>query len=248
LARLVRPAEIVIQASMKFPASQLKHEKALEAGCVPELSAYTLQVVTPPAEFVAKDPVTEYMKHLTAIRTVGGHVHLGAVGEGPLEYGMLIPYVVKMLDLFLAIPDLFFNKDSTVRTRRRIYGLAGTHRKPEYGVEYRPLSNFWLTSPIYVELVYDICKFVLEFIENKGHERFWRIDESLLDEDDPSVAHHCYGYNVDLLKEIIDTCDTKRAESFQVMMFNYLPTPLIHAVEDAINHKPGDLYSEWGIK
>lgn len=247
LARLVRPATVVIQASMKYPTSELKSKKAQEAGCVPEISAYTLARVVPPEEYVVKDKKTEYMKHVTPVRTVGGHIHLGA-NDGPLQHGMLIPYVVKMLDLFLAVPNLFINKDKTAGGRRKIYGKAGTHRNPEYGVEYRPLSNDWLSSPVYVELAYDICEFVLKFVEEKGHERFWQIDDHLLDEDDPSIAHRCYGYNVETLRNLIDSCDKKSAESFLLMAFNYLPARLIHAVERAVEYQPADLYEEWGIK
>ncbi len=229
---------------MKFDANELKHKEAQKAGCMPELSAYTLTTVLPPKKYVTKDKKTSYMKHITPIRTVGGHIHLGAT-DGPLQDSMLIPYVVKMLDLFLAVPDLFFNKDITTYERRKIYGLAGTHRTPSYGVEYRPLSNYWLSSPVYVRLVYDLCDFVLKFVAANGHKRFWQINEDLLDEDDPSVAHRCYGYDSTLLRGIIDHCDKDNGTTFMTFIMNYLPTQLIHDIEAAIEYQPADLHQEW---
>lgn len=246
LAKLVKPAKFVIRASMNYPSSELKHPKAMEAGCVPELSAYTLQRVTPPVEFVVFDEENDRMKHITPFRTVGGHIHMGDT-DGPLQNGMLVPYIVKMMDLFVAVPELFFNKDKTSRDRRSVYGIAGTHRQPEYGVEYRPLSNFWLSSPLFVNLIYDLSDFALSTVSDGLHTRFWQIDEDLLDEDDPSVAHRCYGYDCDLLRNAINTFDKKAAEPFMTFIQNYLPNYLIEEIDEAINYYPNDLYEEWSI-
>lgn len=246
LQELVRPAKITVRASMNFPASELKHKKAMEAGCVAEYSAYTLRRIVPPVEFVVKDEDTEEMRHVTSFRTVGGHIHLG--GEGVLQHGMLQPYIIKMMDLFIGIPELFFNKDKTARDRRQVYGVAGSHRRPEYGVEYRPLSNYWFSSPVYSGLIYDLCDFVLKFVEKKGHLKFWQINEDLLDEDDPSVAHRCYGYDVNLLRQAIDQCDKKLAKPFLTLVANELPDSLYQDIEAAIDYQPLELNEEWSIK
>ncbi len=247
LAEVIHPIRPSIQASMMYPTSELKSKKAQEAGCVAEYSAYSLARIMPPKDFVVKDEDTEEMRHVTPFRTVGGHVHLGAE-EGPLQHGMLTPYVVKMMDLFLGVPELFFNKDKTSKDRRQVYGVAGSHRRPVYGVEYRPLSNFWLSSPLYVALVYDLSEFALSFVAKNGHLKFWEIADELLDEDDPSVAHHCYGYDAHKLCYALDYYDTKAAEPFMTFISSYLPRRLSRSIEDAVNHRPEELYKEWGIE
>lgn len=246
LAKLVRPAKFVVRASMNYPSSELKHPKAVEAGCVPEMSAYNLQRIVPPTEFVVFDEENDRMKHITPFRTVGGHIHMGAE-DGPLQHWILAPYVIKMMDLFVAVPELFFNKDKTSRDRRQVYGVAGSHRKPDYGVEYRPLSNYWLSTPSFVNLIYDLSDFALRFVQDNLHTRFWQIDEDLLEEDDPSVAHRCYGYDPDVLKTAINTFDVKAAEPFLMFIQNYLPDYLNHDIEEAIAYHPKDLYEEWSI-
>lgn len=239
LTNLLYPAKLLTQASMQFSANELKHKKAIEAGCEPEVSAYTLKQVDPPQDYV-----TDYFKHVTPFRTAGGHIHLGAEC---LQQTMLVPYTAKMLDLFLAIPELFFNKDKTAKDRRRVYGLAGTHRPKPYGLEYRSLSNYWLSSPIYAGLIYDLCEFVLQFIMDEGHLRFWNIDETLLEDDDPAKAHQCIGYNVELLREAIDTINLPMAEPFLLIIMNYLPNHIIHDFEKAVKYNPKELEDEWAI-
>lgn len=247
LTRIVAPARVTIQASMNFPVAELKHARAIEAGCVAEYSAYTLDRIVPPEEFVVQNPDTDYMQHITAFRTVGGHIHLGA-DQGALQDGMLQPYVVKMMDLFVGIPEIFFNKDKTAKERRQVYGVAGSHRRPEYGIEYRPLSNFWFSSPRYVELVYDLCAFTLDFVNRKGHMKFWTIYEDLLDEDDPSIAHHCYGYDAKGLRDAMNNYDKKAAEKYMTLIATQLPNSLFKQIEDAISYEPGSLEDEWLLR
>lgn len=247
LSHYIAPAKIIIQASMHYPLAELKHPKAIEAGCVPELSAYTLKRVLPPEEFIVIDEANDHMKHITPFRTVGGHIHLGS-SYGPLQNSMQIPYVIKMMDLFISIPELFFNKDKTSKDRRQVYGVAGTHRTPDYGLEYRPISNFWLSSPVYVGLIYDLCEFTLNFVEDQKHLNFWSIDEDLLDEDDPSVAHRCYGYDDKILRDSINNCDIVSARPFMTFISNYLSSELMAEIESAIQYEPKELNEEWNIK
>lgn len=245
LKELLIPNQLTIQASMQYPSCELKHEEAIKAGCDPEVSAYSLSEIEPNSEYIIKDEDTDYMKHVTSFRTCGGHIHLGSE-HLCLQNGVLATYVVKMLDLFLAIPELFFNKDKTTKDRRRVYGVAGSHRPKSYGVEYRALSNYWLSSPVYASLIYDICQFVLNFVEEGAHRRFWHIDEKLLDAD-PVNAHHCIGYNLDLFREAIDTVNLELAEPFLLILMNYLPNNIIRDFEIATKYTPKDLYEEWKI-
>jgi hypothetical protein len=73
--------------------------------------------------------------------------------------------MIYLMDLFLGVPSIFMDTDKTAPRRRTLYGQAGRFRVKPYGMEYRSLSSFWLASPILVELIYDVSKFVLEQLE-----------------------------------------------------------------------------------
>lgn len=234
LSETVKPYKLILQSAHDFPDSELKDKDARIAGCMPEWSVYTLEQILPPKEIITT----------TGFRTAGGHIHLG---KNPvLESGLQILNVVRMLDLFLGIPSVLMDRDKTANARREIYGYAGTHRTPEHGLEYRPLSNYWLASPDLVELVYDICGFTLNFVENRLHERYWYINESMLDEDDPSLAHQCFGYDKDMIQKCINTCDKKLARMFMMIVENHMPKHIIKRIEQFQN-KDFDIYKNWNL-
>lgn len=234
LSEIVEPCKLVLQSAQTFPDSELEDKEARRVGCDPEWSAYSLEQVLPPQEVITT----------TGFRTAGGHVHLG---QNPLlENGLQILNVVRMLDLFLGVPSVLLDRDKTARARREIYGHAGTHRVPKHGLEYRPLSNYWLASPSLVELVYDICGFTLKFVENRLHEKYWCIDEDVADEDDPSLAHRCFGYDKNMLQKCINTCDKKLAGVFMLIVENHMPRHIIEKIE-YFQNKDFDLYKEWNL-
>lgn len=72
------------------------------------------------------------------------HIHIGY--DNPDEETNLA--IIKTLDLFLGIPSIILDKDTK---RRELYGKAGCFRHKKYGVEYRTLSSFWLSSPVLIE-------------------------------------------------------------------------------------------------
>lgn len=234
LAKLVKPSRFVIRASAKYDNQQLKDKEARIAGCNPEWNAYTLRCILPPEEVIAK----------TNFRTGGGHIHIG--GEG-LENPINAFNVIKMLDLFLAVPAIFLDTDETSVERRKIYGHAGSHRATDYGFEYRLLGNFWFASPELVELVYDIVSFCLECVENKLHEKFWSVNEKLLQSDDPSKAYTCTGYDVKLLCKAINSCDKKQADKFMMFISNYMPSQLFLRIEEMSKKQLPDPYESWRL-
>lgn len=68
------------------------------------------------------------------------HIHIGY--DDPNEETNI--EIVKMLDLHLSVPGVLLDGDTM---RRELYGKAGCYRHKKYGVEYRTLSNFWLSGP-----------------------------------------------------------------------------------------------------
>lgn len=234
IEELADPCKVVLQSAVNFHESELKDNDARIAGCMPEWCAYTLTQVLPPSEIIQNTP----------FRTAGGHVHLG--NNDLFQNGMQILNVIRMLDLFLAVPSVLLDKDKTAKARREVYGHAGTHRVPDHGIEYRALSNYWLASPELVRLVYDICSFTIAFVEKGGHEKYWSIDEDLLDSDDPSLAHRCFGYDSNSLQKCINNCDKKMAEKFMMIISNHMPSHICDRIE-LFQTKEFNMYKEWDL-
>lgn len=121
----------VADFSLEYLRSQPK--EALELGCDPDFNAWT-QTVNP-------RPNGE-----RPMRTASGHVHIGWTdGENvqSADHLQRCYAIIKQCDFYLGLPSLMYDED--VR-RREMYGCGGAFRPKPYGVEYRTLSNAWLTS------------------------------------------------------------------------------------------------------
>lgn len=138
LDKIIKPLDLSINiaASALFNQDQLNHELAQLAGCDPDYDAWKLTENDPP--------------HLqgTNLRSCGGHLHIAF--DRAKNDMMARPQLVRILDLVAGVPSILMDKDTE---RRKLYGNAGAHRPkmvdagdPYDGVEYRTLSNFWLTS------------------------------------------------------------------------------------------------------
>ena len=114
------------------------HPKALEFGCMPDLTAYEMgqeRNVPMPAAMAT---------YGESIRFAGGHVHLG-VTDWPKDLPKFI--AVRFLDLLLWKPAIQqWRLQSTERTG--YYGLPGLYRDTPYGLEYRTPSNYWTKEAI----------------------------------------------------------------------------------------------------
>ena len=225
---MLNPVKFETRAAQNYPDKQLQHPEAKIAGCNLEWNAYTLKYMMPPKDIISNTP----------FRTAGGHIHLG------LECDII--NLIKMMDLFIGVPSIYLDTDETSRERRKIYGHAGSHRKTDYGVEYRTLGNFWLSSPRHVTLIYNLCEFVVDFMEKDLHKKFWYVDESLLD-DNPEMAHVCIGYDLDALLQCINNCDKKQGDKFMLFINNYLPDHLQEEIENLSNIPLPDLYEAWNL-
>jgi hypothetical protein len=247
LRSLVEPYRIVPQASCVFPASELNCKEAFEAGCDPDTCAYTLQ------EHKADE--TTFLK--TRLRTAGGHIHLGhnilqKMDDQPENYYNRL-YTVKMLDLFLGIPSIFINGDKTEKARKALYGKAGNYRERDHGIEYRPLSNFWLASPNLVKLVYDICEFTFCFVAEGKHWDLWKVDFEMLNSDaawesldfDSANCHTCHGYDVVKMRTAINTMDRTKGKVFLEFIKQFMPQQLYESILAACTPKDYDFYREW---
>lgn len=248
-ADLIAPYKLVPKASCLYPKEELQSRAALEVGCNPETCAYTFQ------DF-QKD---ECLFANTQLRTAGGHIHLGnsiidQYSDCQKNYYNRL-FLVRMLDLFLAIPFVQINNDASEKMRKQIYGQAGRYREKPYGIEYRTLGNFWLSSPKLVSLVYDICEFSLNFIYDERHYELWSVDFESLENDanweseDFNVVncHQCHAYNSNDLRAIISNMDKKQSNEFLKIIKKQMPNKLYASIIEAFNGTKYNFYKEWKL-
>jgi hypothetical protein len=112
-------------------------------------------------------------------RSAGGHMHFGFDGvcyddvtdataqtfKGWQELD--IPSLVVLLDILVGNMSVLLERDPLQAIRRRTYGIAGEYRTPQYGVEYRVPSNFWLRHPILLHLMFGVARQAIVLWYNK---------------------------------------------------------------------------------
>lgn len=236
-AEMIAPFKMVPRASANFPPSELKDPRAKEIACDPEYCAYSLREIP--------KPVVEFQNN--DFRSAGGHIHLGAE-DGCLRDPFGFFFVVRVLDLFLGIPSLFMDHDPTSKARRELYGLAGSHRHKPYGVEYRALSNFWLASPKLVAVIYDVCDFAIEFVNQEKHLQFWTVNYDMIEEGE-EVGDSIFAKGIDQegLRHCIDTCDKNQAGKFLDLARSHMPKGLYSDLASNFEPVHYDFYKEWLI-
>lgn len=136
--------DLVFEPTANFDKRYFKSlpDEVKELGCKPDWNAWTGELNPKPDG----DSVT--------YRTGAGHIHLGwtknadILGESHVNDCHI---VVRHMDYYLGLMSMMWDDDVK---RRTLYGRAGAHRRKLYGVEYRTLSNRWLSSKALMEYVY----------------------------------------------------------------------------------------------
>lgn len=143
LKEMVPNHEFLLEAAVHFKEEYLRGqpEEVRKLGCDPDFNAYTNEInPSPNAD--------------QTLRTAAGHIHIGwCEGADVQDAGHvdMCIQLVKQLDLFLGVPSILWDECAE---RRILYGKAGAFRPKPYGVEYRVLSNAWITSEYRMEWVY----------------------------------------------------------------------------------------------
>jgi hypothetical protein len=186
---LPKHLEFRMEASAELDWSLLTSEQATQFGCMPDSNAYTLRQNTSPDSN-------------TNLRTCSGHVHIGFKNPNFDDCINL----VKMFDLFLAVPSVLVDKD---RKRREMYGKAGAHRMKPFGVECRQLSNFWVGNEELTNwLVSNIFK-MIELYNNKPDfmdKVNWDLVQICINEYDTFLAEEFISkYNIDMPESYVNT-------------------------------------------
>lgn len=128
----------------------------VELGCKPSLNLYGMS-----GEHV-HDP------RALPWRMAGGHIHLGCL--------IAVDEVVRCLDAILGVWAVGVAASLDNPVRRRYYGLAGEHRRPPHGLEYRTLSNFWLCHPAVMHLTFDLARVLVGFGQ-AGYRHMWQASD-----------------------------------------------------------------------
>ena len=132
--------QFLYKASALFGEEYLTNAYFLEFGCSPDWCVWT------ETENIVDNSYNLY-------RAAGGHIHIGH--PSLVNNIELMKRYVYALDLRLGVPSVIKDPD---KNRRRLYGKAGAFRIKPYGIEYRVLSNFWITKASYITWVFDVCE------------------------------------------------------------------------------------------
>jgi hypothetical protein len=153
-------AILTVQTTVDIPSEMFADAKPehIAFGCTPSKNVYGMDGI----KMDGKD---------VPFRSAGGHIHYGLDKK---EWN--IPDYVKALDKILGVAcvALFAKYDNP--SRRTMYGLAGEYRTPPHGLEYRTLSNVWLSHPTIMYIVYELSRKAIA-MEQKGLMRFWDSSE-----------------------------------------------------------------------
>lgn len=191
LRKMVPNYEMVAVPVADFDEATIKAQpaEALELGCEPDFNGWMM------AENLRPDGEVPF-------RTASGHVHIGWTNgkdKDDFEHFGLCCAVTRHLDFFLGLPSLMYDNDTR---RRALYGKAGACRPKSYGVEYRVLSNRWLSSRKLIDWVYNNTLLgVRSFFEGQ------QLEEKYGD-----------------IQQIINTSDVKAA--MQIIQQENIPVPV----------------------
>lgn len=136
-------------------------------GCDPDFDAYKNGAANPrPNGRIEKDG--------KILRTGAGHIHI-SWGEGfnvnDEQHRWNCLLLTRMLDKLLVPMSTLWDKDTV---RATMYGKPGTYRPKSYGMEYRVLSNAWLTNTMYIDKILETIRWCMRvlFINGKDTD-FW---------------------------------------------------------------------------
>lgn len=149
---------------------QSQPKEALDLGCDPDFNAWS--------GMVNKKPDVNL-----PMRTAAGHVHVGWTeneDENDSTHIDMCRALVQQLDFYLGLPSLFLDKDTK---RREMYGCAGAFRPKSYGVEYRVLSNFWLTSDDLIAWVFRNVTLAIQNIDDSLAQKYGDIQDVINNSD-----------------------------------------------------------------
>ena len=159
---------------IKVPAKEFRElsEDSKKFGCKPSFNVGGVSEIT-------VDPA------VNRYRSAGGHIHIGSDHDPVLALKMperLIP----IMDIIVGNTCVLVDRDPKAKERRKNYGRAGEYRTPEYGIEYRTLSNFWLRSYQLMSFVMGLARVAVHIVETDISNGNTMIEDALYERVDTS--------------------------------------------------------------
>lgn len=128
-------------------------DKAKHFGCTPSYNVYKDMPVG----------ITDSSQY--PFRPAGGHIHLGHIDNPKAKSVLNDPNtIVPLLDIIVGNTCVLLDRHEGNVERRKNYGRAGEFRTPKHGLEYRTLSNFWLTSYPLMSFVFGMARMAVEIV------------------------------------------------------------------------------------
>jgi len=187
-------------------------EKAKKFGCAPSKNTYNKR-----SRITVNPEIYKY-------RSAGGHIHIGHNGSLPVIAALRTPtHIVQMLDLIVGNTCVLIDRDPSNRQRRKVYGKAGEYRLPQYGIEYRTLSNFWLKSYQLMSLVMGLSRVAVLIASQKRDKELLKLVDmkevrTAINQNDFKLALK----NYKKIEKTLYTMIPNRNEHFDITTKNYV--------------------------
>lgn len=203
--------KFALKAAHEYDSSEMKADygiNPLEIGCTPSFDFYKLQMCDSP-------------QFTNNIRTQSTHIH---IGNTKLQEFEAKHEGLKLIEIYLGLSSVIFDKDPSSLARRQYYGLSGSFRPCEYGAEYRIMSSYALNSPKLVDLTYDL-------VEHSLNHLFDGTGKDVINSLDTNQIRHS-----------INSCNPKTAE--ELLKQAELPKNLMTRVKADYST---NFYENWGL-
>lgn len=157
-------AKLTARNVFQIPVATLKAsaDEHVILGCDPSQNAYGMC-----GEHVIDARKLRY-------RFAGGHLHFGLNNSFDILSQENAEKIIRGLDAVLGIWSVGAAASLDNPIRRKYYGLAGEYRLPKHGLEYRTLSNFWLTHPGIGNLVCMLARAIVNDFPNQTILKDWQ--------------------------------------------------------------------------
>lgn len=224
-------AKLSLRTVMPIPPALMDKasDEHTALGCMPSLNAYGLEGAK-----VAHG-------RMLPVRSAGGHIHFGLGKDlNPAR----VSRIVKALDAVLGVACVSLFEGFDHPERRQYYGLAGEYRLPPHGLEYRTLSNAWLSHPMITNLVFDLSRKAVMFGDN-DFMYLWKATEEetirVIQTCDVAGAREIMERNKDLIKQMFRAVYGQNEEAAYQVFFKGMAS----VIKDPTNLEANWQMTKW---
>jgi hypothetical protein len=178
-------------------------------------------------------------------RCAGGHIHIGYQRTFTAP---AIEQIVRGLDGVLGVIGVSLAAGIDNPERRRTYGRAGEFRLPSHGIEYRVLSNFWLSHPAIAMLVFDLTRAIVRFAESGLFNLCWIAKEEetreVINNCDVQGARNILARNKNVVAGLIQNLWSSQLLSKRATMQDHAMRTILNGIGVVIDN-PYDIAANW---